>query len=186
MSKKRQLLIDTALDLFYTNGINSIGINEILSVSGVAKRTLYSHFSSKEALVLAALQQRHNTFSYWLDQKLSGAESDKEVIDKLFSALASWFSSQEPELGNFRGCFFINTSAEFSDLNSEVARFCGQHKKEVRDIIANHLQSNDSSLIDAICLMKEGAIVTAHMSENGQQVANKCIQILHRIDNRIE
>ncbi len=95
MSKKRQLLIDTALALFYTNGINSIGINEILSVSGVAKRTLYSHFSSKEALVLAALQQRHETFSYWLDQKLSGAKSDKEVIDKLFSALASWFSSQE-------------------------------------------------------------------------------------------
>ena len=178
MSKKRQLLVDTALSLFYTHGINSIGINEILSVSGVAKRTLYTHFASKEALVLAALQQRHDTFSSWLDQKLSETESDKEVVNRLFSALASWFSGQEPQLGNFRGCFFINTSAEFSDLNSEVARFCGYHKEEVRQIIASHLTNTDSSLIDAICIMKEGAIVTAHVSGNGQEVATKCITIL--------
>ncbi|MGP8305317.1 TetR/AcrR family transcriptional regulator [Vibrio sp. YIC-376] len=181
MSKKRQLLVDTALSLFYTHGINSIGINEILSVSGVAKRTLYTHFASKEALVLAALQQRHDTFASWLEQKLAGATSDKELIHRLFSALASWFSSQEPQLGNFRGCFFINTSAEFSDLNSEVARFCGYHKEEVRQIIASHLTSNDSSLIDAICIMKEGAIVTAHVSGNGQEVATKCITILDRL-----
>ncbi|HFG1889890.1 TPA: TetR/AcrR family transcriptional regulator, partial [Vibrio cholerae] len=49
MNPKRQLLIDTALNLFYKNGINSIGINEVISVSGIAKRTLYSHFESKEA-----------------------------------------------------------------------------------------------------------------------------------------
>ncbi|MDF4603837.1 TetR/AcrR family transcriptional regulator, partial [Vibrio parahaemolyticus] len=55
MNKKKQLLIDTALSLFYKQGINSIGINEVLKVSGVAKRTLYSHFESKEALILAAL-----------------------------------------------------------------------------------------------------------------------------------
>jgi AcrR family transcriptional regulator len=182
MSKKRQLLVDTALSLFYANGINSIGINEILAVSGVAKRTLYTHFPSKEALVLAALQQRHDTFTSWLSQKLSGATSDKEVINKLFSALESWFNNQEPELGNFRGCFFINTSAEFSDLDSEVARFCSQHKKEIRLMITKHLQSTNGTLIDAICILKEGAIVTAHVSGNSQDVANKCIQILNRIE----
>ncbi|WP_299666825.1 TetR/AcrR family transcriptional regulator [uncultured Psychromonas sp.] len=56
MNKKRQLLIDTALSLFYKKGINTIGINEILQVSGVAKNTLYNHFSSKEELILAALE----------------------------------------------------------------------------------------------------------------------------------
>ncbi|MBF4438000.1 TetR/AcrR family transcriptional regulator, partial [Vibrio cholerae] len=66
MNPKRQLLIDTALNLFYKNGINSIGINEVISVSGIAKRTLYSHFESKEALILAALQKRHEIFTFWL------------------------------------------------------------------------------------------------------------------------
>ena len=52
MSNKRELLTKTALDLFYKNGINSVGINEILKVSGVAKKTLYNYFGSKEELVL--------------------------------------------------------------------------------------------------------------------------------------
>lgn len=182
MSKKRQLLVDTALSLFYTNGINSIGINEILNVSGVAKRTLYTHFASKDELVLAALQQRHDTFSGWLDTKLSGATSNREVIHRLFSALASWFNNQEPELGDFRGCFFINTSAEFSDLDCDVVRFCSQHKKEIRSLIAKHLQSPNDALIDAVCIMKEGAIVTAHVSGSSQDIANKCIQILDQIE----
>lgn len=56
MSKKRQQLINIALQLFYEKGINSVGINEILSVSGIAKKTLYNHFTSKEDLVLAALE----------------------------------------------------------------------------------------------------------------------------------
>ncbi len=178
MSPKRQLLIDTALDLFYQNGINSIGINEILSVSGVAKRTLYTHFQSKDALVIAALQQRHDVFIQWLEQKLSGAKSDKETIHRLFTALESWFSNHEPQLGHFRGCFFINTSAEFSDLNSEIFRYCNYHKDQVRQVIASHLSNTDGSLLDAICIMKEGAIVTAHLSGNSREVTVKCIELL--------
>ena len=48
MNDKKKLLIDTALHLFYENGINSVGINEILKVSGVAKKTMYNHFKSKD------------------------------------------------------------------------------------------------------------------------------------------
>ncbi|TKB48371.1 TetR/AcrR family transcriptional regulator [Ferrimonas sediminicola] len=178
MSQKRQLLIDTALELFYNNGINSIGINEVLTTSGVAKRTLYSHFKSKDELVMAALQQRHDRFSRWLEAKLSAASSDREVIGCLFGALRSWFGNNEPELGNFRGCFFINTSAEFSDLDSEVAQFCRHHKLEVRRIIAGHLHSDDPLLLDTLCLLKEGAIVTAHLTGSGEAVAARCMEIL--------
>lgn len=180
MSQKRQILIDTALDLFYKNGINSIGINEILNVSGVAKRTLYSQFQSKEELVLATLQQRHTVFMAWLEQKLSGAENDRDVIDALFSALGSWFCSKEPMLGDFRGCFFINTSAEFSESNTEILRLCRSHKHEVRELIARQLKSEDPLLLDMVCMLKEGAIITAGMGENGKVVTEKCIALLDK------
>ena len=178
MQPKRQLLIDTALDLFYKNGINSIGINEVIGVSGVAKRTLYSHFQSKEALILAALQQRHTTFTAWLEQKLFGSQSDTEVIQRLFTALASWFENQELVLGNFRGCFFINTSAEFSDVNSDIFRYCNFHKEQVRHIISQHLTAANDAMLDHICLLKEGAIVTAHLGGDGKAVTARCIEIL--------
>ncbi len=182
MNPKRQLLIDTALNLFYKNGINSIGINEVISVSGIAKRTLYSHFESKEALILAALQKRHEIFTFWLEQKLSGSQSNQELIHRLFSALANWFQNKESMLGDFRGCFFINTSAEFSDINSEIFRFCNLHKEHVRQIISSHLKSRDDSLLDAICIMKEGAIVTAHLSRDGKEITSKCIEMLKKFE----
>ena len=178
MNKKSELLIDTALALFYTKGINSIGINEILKTSGVAKRTLYSHFESKEALILAALNQRHKKFITWLAEQLSETESDQEVIKKLFDALGSWFDNKEPRLGNFRGCFFINTAAEFSDKDSKISRYCAMHKEEVRLLIKTKLSTSSPILLDAICIMKEGAITTAYVTGKGSEVTSKCIKIL--------
>jgi len=177
MNKKRQLLIDTALSLFYEKGINTIGINEILKNSGVAKQTLYSHFESKEALILAALEQRHMSFIGWLEAKLDGANSDEKVILQLFSALEVWFTNLEPMLGDFRGCFFINSSAEFSNPSSHVSVFCKKHKQHVKDVIAQHMIKPNPLLLDAICIMKEGAITTAYVTGD-HTAARKCIPVL--------
>lgn len=185
MSKKRQILIDTALELFYRNGINSIGINEILKSSGVAKRTLYTDFDSKEALILAALHQRHERFIDWLESKLSDSDSDTDIIQNLFNALANWFDNQEPTLGDFRGCFFINTSAEFSDTDSEISRFCNQHKQQVRRVIQRHLHSKDPLLLESICVLKEGAITTAYMSGDSHTVIKHCLEILKALQERL-
>ncbi|EPH6098630.1 TetR/AcrR family transcriptional regulator, partial [Vibrio cholerae] len=109
-------------------------------------------------------------------------QSNQEVIHRLFSALANWFQNKESMLGDFRGCFFINTSAEFSDINSEIFRFCNLHKEHVRQIISSHLKSGDGSLLDAICIMKEGAIVTAHLSGDGKEITSKCIEMLKKFE----
>jgi AcrR family transcriptional regulator len=180
MNKKRQLLIDSALLLFYQHGIKSIGINEILKVSGVAKKTLYSHFESKEALILATLEQRHLSFITWLEKKLQGAASDEAVIIQLFSSLETWFTNSEPMLGDFRGCFFINSSAEFSDPTSDISIFCQKHKQRVREVIAQHITQKKPLLLDAICIMKEGAITTAYVTGN-YATASTCIEVLKEI-----
>lgn len=180
MNKKRQLLIDTALTLFYKKGINNIGINEVLSVSGVAKNTLYNHFDSKEALILAALEQRHQVFIDWLSLKLEGADSNQKTIQQLFTALDSWFRNEEPMLGSFRGCFFINSAAEFSDKNSDISLFCQQHKQQIRQLIAQHLSKNNALLLDAISIMKEGAITEAYVSGD-TSISKRCIEVLNRL-----
>ncbi|CCN34187.1 putative Transcriptional regulator, TetR family [Vibrio nigripulchritudo SO65] len=180
MSQKREQLLDTALDLFYRLGINSIGINEILKESGVAKRTLYSHFNSKDELILAALNRRHQTFIYWLEGKLDGVESDRELVDVLFTSLNSWFTNNERQLGDFRGCFFINTSAEFSDPNSDISRYCKHHKEQVRQLIKSKLKSDSEELLDAICLLKEGTITTAYVTGNFSHAISSSLNILRR------
>ncbi|RBW41366.1 TetR/AcrR family transcriptional regulator [Psychromonas sp. B3M02] len=182
MSKKRKLLIDTSLDLFYSNSINSIGINEILKTSGVAKQTLYSHFESKESLILSALQQRHTNFIEWLKTKLDGVDSNEQLIIRLFNALESWFRNSESMLGDFHGCFFINSASEFNNKQSNISLFCKQHKHEVRETIKQYMSQENLFLLDAICIMKEGAITNAYVSGDYSS-AIKCIRILKQYEN---
>ena len=176
MSAKRQLLVDTALTLFYQQGINNVGINEILKVSGVAKKTLYNHFSTKDELVLAALKARDERFLNWLSTELATAESDKEVVSHLFNALTRWFNDQVPELAPFNGCFFINSSAEFSDATHPVNQYCQHHKHAIRTLIKQHLSSDNNELLNMICLLKEGAIVSAFVVKE-LDAADKCLEL---------
>ena len=52
----RRKILETASRLFYLQGYNATGINQIIEESGVAKATLYEHYRSKEDLLLAYLE----------------------------------------------------------------------------------------------------------------------------------
>jgi len=176
MNEKRRLLINTAFHLFYERGINSVGINEILKVSGIAKKTLYANFESKDDLILETLAQRDSAFLSWLGSELHQSKTNAEVIISLFTALTKWFCGDVPELTNFRGCYFIKTSGECSDVNSRIFQYCVEHKQKVRALIAQHLTSVNDLVIEQVCLLKEGAIVTAYLNHD-LKAAEKCIPI---------
>ena len=52
-------LLDTATELFYTEGIAATGVDKVVARAGVSKPTLYAHFGSKDELVAAVLERRH-------------------------------------------------------------------------------------------------------------------------------
>ncbi len=54
MSSRRDHLVETATELFSKNGFRATGIDTVLEESGVAKKTLYNHFRSKDELIIAA------------------------------------------------------------------------------------------------------------------------------------
>ena len=52
----RERLLDAADELFYEEGIHTVGIDRVIDRAGVAKASLYSTFGSKEELVRAYLE----------------------------------------------------------------------------------------------------------------------------------
>lgn len=176
MNEKRRLLLDTAFQLFYQQGINGVGINEILKVSGIAKKTLYANFPSKDELVVETLKERDAVFLTWLGSELNGSKSNAETIQRLFAALGKWFNSQVPQLTDFRGCYFIKTSGQCADTTSPIFQYCLIHKQKVRALLAKYLPKIDDATLDQICLMKEGAIVTAYLNQDFQ-AADKCVAL---------
>ena len=182
MIDKRQHLLETALQLFYKNGVQAVGINEILKTSGIAKKTLYHHFSSKDDLVIAALNTRDMRFCAWFEGLIIGASSNQDLVERIFNGLSKWFNNEVDSLDTFRGCFFINTSAEFSDPDCPISIFCKEHKQKIKKIIAKHLPQPDVILLESICTLKEGAIVLAYVCQD-KKAAKKAYLTAQKLIN---
>jgi len=168
MSKPQQL-VSTAFTLFYQQGIHATGINQILQQAGVAKKTLYHHFPAKDDLLLAVLAQRDEVFSGWLLQRLDNASNLSELCHAWFNALDDWFHSRVEQLQPFHGCFFVNTSAEFSDQQHPVQQACRAHKQHLQQALTSRLNDYSdqaAALAQEWCLLKEGAIASAAVSAN--------------------
>lgn len=169
MSAKRLQLISTAFTLFYEKGVHAVGVNEILNASGVAKKTLYHHFRSKDDLVLAVLEYRDECFRNWLQSRLDAAPIGNEKIEALFDALDDWFNDRVDALLPFHGCFFINVSGEYSELRHPIHEQCAHHKECVVELITRQVETfiaDDDLAVQigsVLSLLKEGAITVAYV-----------------------
>lgn len=160
----RDILVETALRLFHRDGFHATGIDRILAESKVAKATLYKHFGSKEALMLAVMRLRDDRFRQYLESETeSRAATPRDGLLVLFDVLEDWFRS-----GDFRGCLFINASAEFGDAADPLHKLAAEHKAKVMNwlhrLCAKAGAPDAYGLARALCLLKEGAIVTAQVS----------------------
>jgi len=162
---RKEHLVQTALELFYREGFHATGIDKILRESGVAKMTLYKHFRSKEDLILAVLEERDRRFRDWFVRELEQrAVTPQEKLLAAFDVLELWFH------GEFRGCMFINAAAEFSDINEDIHRLSGEHKRHMLDYLTDLAKAagapDSESLAFQLNLLLEGAIVVAHVCQD--------------------
>src|ERR1700712_4327962 len=91
----RERILHTAHDLFYRDGIRATGIDRVIAESGVAKVTFYRQFASKDDLILAFLDYRHERWMAWFVDALARHGGTPAA---LVPTLREWLSSAE-----FRG-----------------------------------------------------------------------------------
>lgn len=99
----RERILDAAYELFSRRGIRAVGVNEVIERAGVATATLYRHFPSKDALVLAFLDLREQRWT--IDLVEAGAmrrgSSPEERLLAIFDVLDEWFHRDDFEAGSF-------------------------------------------------------------------------------------
>jgi AcrR family transcriptional regulator len=108
----RERILVAAYELFSRRGIRAVGIDAIITRSGVARQTLYRHFGSKQELVLAFLERREGLWTRsWLQASVEERTSDpRERLLAIFDVFDEWFHGQD-----FEGCSFINVLLEHPD-----------------------------------------------------------------------
>ena len=103
----RERLLQAASELFYAEGIQSVGIDRVIERAGVAKASLYSTFGSKEQLVCAYLEARHAQTLGRMRAAAAAVADPVERILAVFDAQAQLFGNPE-----YRGCAFTAAAAE--------------------------------------------------------------------------
>ena len=156
----RVQLIDTALDLFDRHGFHAVGIDKILSAAGLAKMTLYHHFESKEALIVAALEKRDAGFRENFAAAIADAAEGRAMLFAMFDALEAW--TRDPA---FRGSLFDKAAAEYAEKDHPVKKAVLSHKAwlfgEVRRAAAATGAADPVKLAAELFLLMEGAVLAA-------------------------
>jgi AcrR family transcriptional regulator len=160
-SDPRVRLLDAAERLFYARGVRAVGVDALVGEAGVATKTLYACFGSKDGLVEAYLRRRDERWLTWLREAVTAAPPGPDQVRAVFDALQTWFGAPD-----FNGCAFINIAGEMADV--EAARTVARdHKLALRAFLAEVAAGADVTspevLGDRLMLLVEGAIVTAHV-----------------------
>jgi AcrR family transcriptional regulator len=158
----RDRILDTASLLFYREGIHAVGVDAIIAQSGVAKMTFYRHFKSKEMLVVAFLRRRDERWRRWLAETVARlAPTPRERPLAIFDALAERFAAPD-----YRGCAFINATAEVADRQSPVYQAVVEHKHAVQEYVCCLLaaaQVDEPTVLAAqFMVLIDGALVAGY------------------------
>lgn len=157
----RHAVLRTADDLFYARGIGGVVMSDIRDASGVSMRRLYAMYPSKHELVAAWLADRHDRWMSWFTTAVERhAATGTDPVLATFDAIAEWVTTP-----GYRGCAFINSLAETSEVDDTHRTIIAAHKRDLVEHLAR-LATHDRPdapawLPAALAVLVDGAIVQA-------------------------
>jgi len=135
--------LETAFSEF---GFAEPSVAKLKSACDVSLRTLYKHYPSKEEMIVAALQHRHQRYLTFLVEDAPNAGIGS--IQHIFNMLGKWMLEYAPN-----GCMSINALAAFPE-NKLINETVKTHKKDVQRFLGE--QSLRSDLATQLFLLHEG------------------------------
>lgn len=163
----RARLLACVEKLIYESGIAATGMDHIVKVSGVARKTIYRYFPTKEALVEAALRQRDDRWMAWFEGASSSSMSLPMRIQAMFDALDTWFAAPD-----FRGCAFINAAGETGDVDDVIRQAASAHKSRLLRYLRHVAdesrlpRTSADELARQLLILIDGAITVALVTDD--------------------
>ncbi len=172
MKTKRDHLLDTAFALFSREGFHAVGIDTVLAKAGVAKMTLYHHFTSKEELIAAVLERRAKEIVDEIAAKVTAAPDDpRERVLAVYDWLDGWFRGP-----GFHGCLFIKAAGEYPGKSALPRRAATAFKQGCEDLLGKLCAAlpvaDAAALARQLALLVEGASVIAFVLRRPEAAAD--------------
>jgi len=158
----RDKILATAEQLIYQNGIHATGMDLLVKTSGVARKSIYRYFATKDDVAAAALNARDVRWMRWFRTESDKADTPQARILNMFTVLKGWFESE-----GFHGCAFINTAGEVGNPNDPIRLIAKLHKQKLLDYALELTEQlnieQPLALARQLLVLMEGAITMARV-----------------------
>jgi AcrR family transcriptional regulator len=121
-------VLDTAGDLFYARGVHEVGMDELITTTGLSKPTVYRLFPTKNELIGAYLDRLASTILAEIDSDVAASRTPQQVLHRIITAIET--DLRRP---GFRGCPFNNASIEFNDPNHPARAAAATYRRDLLD-----------------------------------------------------
>lgn len=160
----RERLLAAANELFYAEGVHTVGIDRVIERAGVAKATLYKTYGSKDELIRAYLAGRQDIRRRRIMAAVARHEAPREQLLGIFDALGE--SISQP---NYHGCAFVNASAE-ARPDSPITEVTDEYRQWLRALFTDLATASGAAepeqLARHLVLLYDGAAISARMDRD--------------------
>ena len=164
-SEARLRLVNTAIGIFYAEGIHAVGVDRILAEAKVTRATFYRHFPGKEDLVLTYLREVHKMDRGGVEAAIAANPSPIDALMGIASFIAG--AIQAP---GFRGCAFLNAAAEYPDTGHPVHREIIAHRQWFLDTLTTLMAHVDEETAGPAArhfvMLRDGAMAAGCLSDS--------------------
>lgn len=164
MSEARSRLLSTASELFYAEGLHSVGVDRIINSAPVTRATFYRHFPSKDDLVVAYLTGADEAIRAQVDAVRADGSTPDDVVRGVARSITDGIRSK-----GFRGCAFLNAAAEYPDPTHPVHRAVLKHRDwflaTVTDLFADAEEIDPGSAARHFVMLRDGAMTAGCLTD---------------------
>jgi TetR/AcrR family transcriptional repressor of nem operon len=142
VSDARERLLEATIDLIRKQGLGGVTVDAICDLSNVKKGSFYHFFESKEALLLAVLEEHWSRRRPELDRLFSPLDPPLDRLRNYFADVYRWQLELKQRYGYFVGCLF-------SSVGAGAGETLPQLRLKVQEILSRYERYYVSALKDA-------------------------------------
>lgn len=183
-SEKKEQIIQHVFEVFYQQGFHAAGLERLLEGSGISKRTLYKHFGSKEALIIACIDYYGELFRQALQTQLkSRPHSPLEQILAVFEVQQALFERRD-----YPGCFALKALLEYDNHEPLVRQSAQAVFEALGDYFLKACRAlkipTPTKRAKQILMLYRGAVVSSQGSKSPEpfQLAREAVTKLCSLD----
>lgn len=177
-SATRDRILEAALELVIAKGFRSTTVDAVIAASGSSKGAFFHHFSSKQALAEALVEQYVADDIAMLERAVDAVAEVADPVGRAVGFIAHFESIADEIMSGTTGCLYTSVLAEMELIESgtsdpiakAVRLWRERYAAMVRDALPDVHSVDVDALADHVFVTFEGAFLLARTTGEAEHL----------------